>query len=120
MLKRLLRQHNIPWIGQLKDMAVMTMFYVGILNTLMIAITAYGTTMRPFLLLHMPWFKLWMLIALVVIVALVGMLLEYLLVYASYFSFRNKQEFEHENLVRKEIEGLRQDIANLRKQKGDG
>lgn len=113
MKKDLLTQRNIPWIGMLKDLAVMTMFYVSIINFLLIAITAYFTTLRPFILIHAPWFKAWIFIGLLVLLALVLMFLEYKFVYASYFTFRNKQEYEHENLLRKKIEDLEKKLDSL-------
>ncbi len=109
-IKSLLRQYHIPYLGGLKDIAMMTVFYMSIINFILIATTAYYTTLRPFILEHAPWFKLWMFIGALVVVALCGMVLEYKFMYASYFTFRNKQEFEHQNLIRLEIEKLREDL----------
>ena len=114
-LKNWSKQHNIPWVGMLKDLAVMTMFYVSIINFILIALTAYYTTLRPVIMAHAPWFKVWMFLLVLVGLSLIGMLLEYKFVYASYFAFRNKQEFEHENLIKKEI---REQFEDLRKALG--
>ncbi len=118
-IKEIAKQSNLPWIGPLKDIAMSTVFYMSIINFILIAVTAYYTTLRPFLLVYAPWFKVWMWLGLLVIIVLVMMVLEYKFVYASWYTFRNRQEFEHENLIRKEIQELRKDLGLRKKEDAD-
>ena len=105
-LKNVAKQKNLPWIGPLKDIVMSTVFYISIINFILLSVTAYYTTLRPFLLIYAPWFKIWMWLSLLVGIVLVMMVLEYKFVYASWYTFRNKQEATHENLIIKRIDEL--------------
>lgn len=114
-LKDIIEQKTLPWIGPLKDIAMSTVFYVSIINFILIAVTAYYTTLRPFLLVYAPWFKIWMWFGLLIGIVLVMMVLEYKFVYASWYTFRNKQEATHENLIIKRIDELEKKLGLPRK-----
>ncbi len=114
---KLLEQKSLPWIGALKDLWAMTSVYISAINFVLITITAYGTTIGPMLRtpgagwLYLPWMRLqWFILALIIIV-LTAMYLEYILVYKSYFTFRNKQEYDHNNLIRADIAALKDQQA---------
>ena len=114
-LKNVAKQKNLPWIGPLKDIVMSTVFYISIINFILISVTAYYTTLRPFLLIYAPWFKIWMWLSLLVGIVLVMMVLEYKFVYASWYTFRNKQEATHENLIIKRIDELEKKLGLPRK-----
>ena len=114
-LKNVAKQKNLPWIGPLKDIVMSTVFYISIINFILISVTAYYTTLRPFLLIYAPWFKIWMWLGFLVGVVLVMMVLEYKFVYASWYTFRNKQEATHENLIIKRIDELEKKLGLPRK-----
>ncbi len=108
MLRGLLKQHKVPWVGGLKEMLAQTAFYVSMINFVLIAVVAYSTTLRVFILDWIPWFKLWMFLGGLVIIVLVVMVLEYKYIAPSLYSFRSKQMFEHESKITdalKRIEG---------------
>ncbi len=111
---KLFTQISIPWIGAMKDLWAMTSVYVAGINFILIAITSYGTTIGPLLRtpgagwLYLPWMRLQWFILILVFIVLGMMYLEYILVYKSYFTFRNKQEYEHENLIRADIQTMKE------------
>jgi hypothetical protein len=111
----LTQQKILPVIGGIKDVAMMSAFYISILNIFLVAVTAYHTTLQQYILVVFPWFKMWTFLLVLILLAALMMVLEYKFVYASWFTFRNKQEFEHENLIRKEIDELRKDLGLPRK-----
>ncbi len=96
ILKLISKQWSIPWIGALKDLYASTSVYMGAINFILIAITAYGTTIGPMLrtpgafVIYVPWMRLEWFILMLVAIVLILMLLEFKLVYHSYFAFRNK------------------------------
>lgn len=85
-----------------------TLVWVGILNFLMIAGVAYWTTVRETLSKYLPWFNFWCWALLLIIVLATAMFLVWKFLYPSFIAFRNKQEFEHQNLIRKELEGIKE------------
>ena len=114
MLK--LRQRGFMPVGAFKQLLAQSALWVSMVNFVLIGVTAYNTTLRPFLLAWWPGVKLWHF--LLVVAALVGvlMLLEYLVIYPSWLRFQNKQEYLHQNLLRRDIEQLRAEVAALRAQ----
>ena len=108
MLKRIFNQHKLPWVGGAKEMLAQTVFYVSMINFVLIAVIAYNSTLREFIIDWMPWFKLWMFLGGLVALVLVAMVLEYKYIAPSLYSFRSKQMFEHESKITdalKRIEG---------------
>jgi len=103
MSPKILKQYNIVWIGGFKEVLSQTLFYVAIINFILIAITAYNTTLRVFILEWIPDFKLWMFFGILITSVLLGMILEYKFITPSLFSFRSKQMFEHESKVMDKI-----------------
>lgn len=103
VLVKLFRQASVPGIGALKDVYGATSYYFSIMSLVMMAMTAFHTTIQPFLFdrgiaLYLPTF---MIIVGVMIVA--TMLLEYKFVYHSFYAFKNKQAYEHQNLLKEDI-----------------
>jgi len=108
MLRGIFKQYRLPWIGGFKEMLAQTVFYISMINFVLIAITAYNTTLRTYLQSWIPSFQLWMFfLALVTLVFLI-MIVEYKFIAPSLYSFRSRQMFEHESKIMdilKRIEG---------------
>jgi len=99
MLKGLFKQHRISRVGGFKDMLTQTVFYISMINFVLIAVTAYNSTLRAIIIEWIPGFKLWMFFGILIILVLVAMVLEYKYIAPSLYSFRSKQMFEHESKV---------------------
>jgi len=115
--KLLARQYNFgPWLGGFKDLFSRTMLYISIINFILIAITAYHVTLKVFLLQYLPWMSFWMYFIGLVVIVLLAMVLEFKFIIPSHYTFLNRQEFEHQNLIRKELEGIKKELEELRKE----
>ncbi len=99
MLKRVFKQHKVPWVGGLKEMLAQTVFYIAMINFVLIAIVAYNSTLREFILDWIPGFKLWMFLAVLIAFVLTAMVVEYKYIAPSLYSFRSKQMFGHKSEV---------------------
>lgn len=124
MKGKIMKQHEIPWIGALKDLYSMTSVYFAALNLLLIAITAFATVIGPLLhtpgafIIYAPWMNIYLFIGCLAVLVLLAMALEYKYIYPSYFAFRNKQEYEHQNLIRGDIKLLMERLARIEKALG--
>lgn len=115
MLKRLLRQYKIPLVGGLKDVLLQTVFYVSMVNFILITVTAYNTTLREYFIRWIPGFQLWMFFAILIFIIGVLMVLEYKYIVPSFYSFRSKQMFEHESKVMDELKNIHKLLNEISK-----
>lgn len=106
MLKKILKQYKTPGIGGFKEILAQTVFYITVINFILITVTAYNTTLREFFLVWMPGFKLWMFFVILIAGVLLGMILEYKFITPSQYAFKSKQLFEHESKVMDEIKKI--------------
>lgn len=114
--KFLIKQYNFgPWVGGFKDLFSRTMLYISIVNFILIAVTAYDVTLKSFILQYVPWISFWMYFLILIVVVLLAMVLEFKFIVPSHYTFLNKQEFEHQNLIRKELEGVKNELSKLKK-----
>ena len=90
-----MRQRNIPGVGAFIESLFTCLPILGIINFIFIAIVLY-TDIQPYLLVHMPWIKLW--IFMLALTFLVGgmMILVYKFVLPSLWAFRGRQMFGKE------------------------
>lgn len=118
VLRGLLKQHKIPWIGGFKDMLGQLVFYVSMVNFILIVITAYNTTLREYIINWVPGFQLWMFYAILIIIIFGLMVLEYKYIVPSLYSFRSKQMFEHESKVMDELIKTQKALKRIEKRLG--
>ena len=111
LLKRLLKQYKIPWIGGFKDILGQLVFYVSMVNFILIVVTAYNTTLREYFVKWIPGFQLWMFFAVLIFMILGMMVIEYKFIVPSLYAFRSKQLFEHESAVMDELAEIRKAIS---------
>jgi hypothetical protein len=109
-----LRQRNIPLIGALKDILTQTLFYVSAINFILIAATAYGTTLGGPIQHSFPWLKFPVFMGFLFLVVITGMFIEYKYVYPSLYCFKNQQEYTHENLIRKDLEEIKRTLKDMK------
>lgn len=118
-LRQILRQYNLGLhVGGIKQILLQTVFYVSIINFLLIAMTAYNTTLRAHILVALPWFKLWMFIMGLAVLVGIAMVIEYKVIYPSYIAFQNKQEYEHQNLLRVDLAKVLEQLERIEKALG--
>jgi len=107
---KLFGQHNI---GKQWGMFAQTMgqlaIFVSAINFLLIAITAYNTTLSVWFVNWGIHIQLWMFLCVVIVLLLVIFVLLYKFALPSYYSVFNEQFYQHDNLLRKDIDVLKKD-----------
>jgi len=104
---KLLSQHNISSkFGAFKDILIMSFVWVSIINFILVGAIAYNTTIRPSLPDNFSWVSPWVFVGAMAIVFLTIMFVEWKWIYPSYYAFRNRQEYEHQNLLRRDIKRI--------------
>ena len=106
-------------LGGLKTILIHTVFYVNMANFVLIALTAYNTTIKTYLVAYAPWLTLPIFMVIIMVFTGVAMWLEYKYVYPSYIRFQNQQEWEHQNLIRDELTKITQELRELKEKIGD-
>ena len=119
LMGKIKKQYVFPWIGGLKDIWSMTSVYFSAINLLLISVTAYYTTISPLFktpgafAIYTPWLSIYIFVGGMFALVLIAMVLEYKFIYPSYFTFRNKQEYEHQNLLRGDIKLLADRLTRI-------
>lgn len=103
------QQRRVRVIGALKDLLMRTTFYISILNFLMLAVTAYYTTVRYFL----P-FPFWLFFLCLLLIVGIAMLIEYAIVMPSQISFINWQIYTHNNPIRRDLEEIKSELDEIK------
>lgn len=103
-------QIKISCIGAARNLFVRSMFYISLINFLMLAMTTYTVVVRD--VVEIPFFVF--IVVLVVIIA-VSLLFEYCIVLPSETSFMNKQVYEHDNPVKDDLQEIKNTLYDLKK-----
>jgi len=106
-------------IGGAKDLLGRTLFYVSIINFILITVTAYSTTLRDTLQMWFPWLNFPIFLGILVVGLLLAMILEYKIVLPSAWAFTNKQQYEHQSLIRKQLDGIEKTLSEIQKNQGE-
>ena len=117
---RLTNQYKVSGkIGGAKDLLGRTLFYVSIINFILITVTAYSTTLRDTLQMWFPWLNFPIFLGILVVGLLLAMILEYKIVLPSAWAFTNKQQYEHQSLIRKQLDGIEKTLSEIQKKQGE-
>lgn len=113
------RQHNIgAWVGGFKSILGGVTFYIAIINFVLIAITAYHTTLSPTIIRFLPWFNLPLFLGVMVVLLLALMVIEFKFVMPSLITFANLQVYTHRNLLKRDLEKIMKKLDALEKKVG--
>ena len=117
VLRRLTKQYNLgPWLGGLKDLASRAIFYLSLLNFVQISATFYYLTLRPNYLQYISWLNFWTYFGTLTFLVLIVMILEYKFIIPSMYTFLNRQEYLHQNLLKKDLKEI---LDKLKKIEGE-
>ncbi len=95
------------WIGSMKEVLAHTLFWVSMINFVLIAATFYNTTFYPVIKDKLPNFSFILFLGALSVVVLIAMFVEYKFIIPSVLAFRNKQEYKHQNLIRRDLEKIK-------------
>lgn len=113
-LAKLLSQKSPgKWLGGTLDVWLRTTVVINIANTVMIAGTFYEVTGAGVIHRIFPAFNIWHFYAVGVSLALTGMILVYKYLLPSTFEYQNLQQYKHQNLIRRDIAELSEQIADI-------
>lgn len=90
-----IKQYNVRWIGIIFESLYMALPILSIINFLSISVVMYNT-IKPFLLVHMPWVTLWMFILIIAGITTIAVLLTWMFLVPSMWALRGKQMFGKE------------------------
>ncbi len=90
-----IKRYKIPFIGALKETLSQTVFWMSIINFLLIGLTAYNTTLKTYIIDLLPWVQAWMFILVMVCILAIAMLIEYKFIMPAYYEFRGGQYKKH-------------------------
>jgi magnesium-transporting ATPase (P-type) len=94
------------WLGGFKDVLIMSFVWVSVINFAFVAAVTYSTTLRPSLPDSFAWFSPWVFMGVMAVVFIVIMYVEWRWVYPSFYAFRNKQEYSHQNLLKSQLDQI--------------
>jgi len=100
------------FLGYMKLLAQQVFPYLQVLILLFTGISAYVPISAWFSKQGIE-FPFWMFVVVVFIIVIMVCLLEYFIIFPSYFNSVNKQTWEHENPVRKEFEKLNKRLDEM-------
>lgn len=116
----LLKQSKVlpAWLGAVLVQVQNSFFYVGLFNTVMLAITLWYTAGYEIAAQYAPWVSLWLFIALGIVfwLALIG--LDYKFFYPIRQRFLNEQACKHPNPAMDSLNRLEQGMAEIKKELG--
>ena len=87
-----------PFWGGIKELLSRAMFYIGIINFILIMITAYHTSIKD--ILQMPF---WIFFSILTIILGIVMVFEYIVVLPSSVAFSNRQSYKHDNPIKDDM-----------------
>lgn len=113
--ERLLKQNKTGKLwGALKNLATQMAAYANMLSLALIAITAFHTTISPYLRSSRNIdMALWQFLLLIAVALMLVGLFEYKVSLPSFFSFWNSQFYSHGNQLRVDIEELKKKLDAL-------
>jgi hypothetical protein len=88
-----LPQYRIKWIGIFFESLYTALPLLSILNAVSTLIILY-VQIQPYLLAHFPWIKLWMFLALIATIVLIGVALTWVILVPSLWLVRHQQLFD--------------------------
>jgi hypothetical protein len=108
----LLKQSKIPFIGEMKEVFSSSFVYISCVNFVLMGITAYSTTLKPYFdSIGWTWFNLFVFFPVMILFVATMMFLEYKFVMKSVYEFRNRQEYKHESLIRKDLDEIKKKLG---------
>ena len=101
------KQYNFgARLGGFRILVANIMFYVSMINFLLISVTAYSTTLRDPIRLHLPWFNFPVFVCIMLFLFLIGAIIEHKFVVPAITSYTNSQWYKHKNPAREDLEKI--------------
>lgn len=105
---------GVKRIGGFVDVLSYTMFWMSLVNFTFNSITTYTVT-RSYTLEALPWLNIWIFFSVVFLLVSTVMFMEYKIIYPSRIAFRNQQEYAHDSPIKKDLDQLKEENTNLKR-----
>lgn len=114
-----IKQNKLPpWVGAFQVQVTNSMFYVNLISSGMMVLTFWYTAGYQIRDRYMPWLNIWMFVAVVAVVVIVVMFMDYKFVYPSRQAFQNEQACKHENPAMEELRAIRENQRKIMQRLG--
>ena len=100
-------------IGASRIILANIMFYVSIINFVLISLTAYHTTLKYIITPILPFFNFPIFIGIIVCIILIAIIIEYKFVLPSLYAFQNEQGFKHDNPIKDMLVEINKQLDNI-------
>lgn len=97
-----------PFLGGLKELFSRVMFYAGIINFILIVVTAYHTSIKD--ITPIPF---WVFFLTLIIGLFIAMVFEYVVILPSSISFSNRQSYKHDNPIREDMNKILKKLDDI-------
>lgn len=97
-----------PFLGGLKELFSRVMFYVGIINFILIVVTAYHTSIKD--IMPIPFLAFF---SILIVGLFVAMIFEYIIVLPSSVAFSNRQSYKHDNPIKEDMNKILKKLDNI-------
>lgn len=109
LLLKILKQRDVgSQLGGAKELLMRTMFYITAINFLLIAVTAYHTTLR----VYFP-ISFWGFLGILVAIVVIAMVLEYKIILPSSIVFLNTQAYKHKNPLVDDVLEIKKKLESI-------
>lgn len=109
----------LPYIGPVKALLASTMFYIGIVQFLLIAVTSYQVSVSPWATQHLPWLTLWIFLGLLLVFVLITLVIEYKFVLPSIYAFGNSQGYVHNSPLVADMQKALRELEEIKAKLGE-
>jgi len=110
-----IKQRKIPFLGPMVDALYTSLPVLSIINFLSIAVVLYNE-IRPYLLEHAAWVKLWMFMVGILGLTILIMVMVYRFVIPSLWAFREQQINHEDSIILKELRAIKEELKGLKKE----
>jgi uncharacterized membrane protein len=103
------------FIGAILDSYQRAASVINAIQFLVIIIMFYNTSALPFLQVHAPWVNFSIYMVFVVLMVVMIMVSTFMIAIPSSYGFFNNQVWEHNNPMRRKLEKIEKDVAEIKR-----
>jgi len=89
------------WWGKFRFMYSYAVFYVGMIQLILVAAVAYNTTIQPWVSQYLGWgLTFWQYCVVLIVILVIGMVLEFVFGIPALIAISNEQMYKHESPIK--------------------
>lgn len=111
----LMKQHIVPYIGEMRTVATGAMFYASMMSLMLMGLTAYQLVIMSWAVVHAPWLTLWRFLGLLVVPGVVAVIIEWKFFLPSIFALSNRQSYRHNSPFAADLKQVLEGQAEIKK-----